>query len=460
MLTAEVFTIPYAGDLFIVYSPLRRTAFAANGALVNKIAEIQEGVFCPQTAEDHALIDFLERLEIVNAGPESDPSTFSEGTPSPTQVTLFLTTACNLRCTYCYASAGETAARFMPLETATRAIDFVARNANDQSAGSFEIIYHGGGEPTVHWSVLTQSLEYARKVASQMNLRVRASAGTNGVFSDSQLDWIVANLESVTLSFDGLPEAHDAHRLTVIGQPSSGAVMRTMRRFDENQFPYGLRMTVTADQITRLPDSVEFICARFNPARIQIEPAYQIGRGRSAASAETEAFITAFREARSRAAARQKEIVYSAARIDTLTNHFCGITQDSFAVTPEGDVSACYEVFSREQEWSSTFFYGRQSDSPAGFDFALAALGDLRRKVVNNRPFCQGCFAKWHCAGDCYHKALNVGSGEFAGTDRCHITRELTKDALLGRIAESGGMFWHGAGDSAGNRAAGKEVLL
>jgi hypothetical protein len=34
------------------------------------------------------------------------------------------------------------------------------------------------------------------------------------------------------------------------------------------------------------------------------------------------------------------------------------------------------------------------------------------------------------------------GGMEFHGSDRCHITRELTKDQLLDRIAESGGVFW------------------
>jgi uncharacterized protein len=71
-------------------------------------------------------------------------------------------------------------------------------------------------------------------------------------------------------------------------------------------------------------------------------------------------------------------------------------------------------------------------------------LNNLRDLSVQQREFCQGCFAKWTCAGDCYHKALTIsGPGEFQGSDRCHITRELTKDQLLEKIAASGGLFWH-----------------
>ena len=62
---------------------------------------------------------------------------------------------------------------------------------------------------------------------------------------------------------------------------------------------------------------------------------------------------------------------------------------------------------------------------------------------MENREFCQDCFAKWHCAGDCLHKSVSSGSVEFQGSDRCNITRELVKDLILEKIADAGGMFWH-----------------
>ena len=46
----------------------------------------------------------------------------------PTAVTLFLTSACNLRCVYCYASGGEQP-RYLDEQVALDAIDFVVDNA-------------------------------------------------------------------------------------------------------------------------------------------------------------------------------------------------------------------------------------------------------------------------------------------------------------------------------------------
>jgi uncharacterized protein len=323
----------------------------------------------------------------------------------------------------------------------------------------FEINYHGGGEPTVNWRTMTASLDYARELAAAQGLRVLASSATNGVLKDEQIDWMIANLHGVSLSFDGLPEVQDRHRPTVAGKGSSDRVIHTIRRFDDAGFPYGVRVTVTEDQIPLMADSIEFICAQFGVSRIQVEPAYAIGRWAQAPSAETAAFIAGFREAQDRAHRYGRDITFSAARIGLLTSHFCGISQDSFALSPDGNVSACYEVFSEDNPWGKVFFYGRPDVINGGYAFDLQRLDHLRRQAVHHHEYCQGCFAKWTCAGDCYHKSLTVnGDAGFAGSDRCNITRELTKDQILARIAAAGGVFWHEPPASEpATRPAGKE---
>ncbi len=280
--------------------------------------------------------------------------------------------------------------------------------------------------------------------AAEFGLDVYAGAATNGVLNDRKIDWMVANLNGASVSFDGLPGVHDRHRVLSNGGGSSDRVMNTLRRFGEARFDYAVRMTVTREQINVLPDSVEFICRHFQPARIQVEPSYQLGRWADAPSSETTEFIEAFREAQTRAGSFDREITYSAARLNTLTNHFCGATQDSFCLSPDGNVSACYEAFSEDEQWAEVFFYGKPESSGEGYEWDGEVLQNLRNQAVQHRSYCQGCLAKWHCAGDCYHKALTVNrEAAFAGSDRCHITGELTKDQILARIAAAGGLFWH-----------------
>jgi uncharacterized protein len=444
--SAELFSIPLDDGSFIVYAPLRRAAFVANRAMVNFIDALRAGRSTGHELKaNEGLVEFLRSLEIVDGCPEIRPAVGNfKGRPRPTSVTLFLTTACNLRCTYCYACAGDRPATFMNIDTAKRGIDFVIANAVETGKPEIEITFHGGGEPTVHWKVMCAALEYAHKCCSTCGLAVKAYSATNGVLSPGQTEWIVANLQGLSVSFDGVPEAHDSNRLTILGQGSSSDVMRTLRALDAAHFPYGLRVTVTAEHIAHLPESVQFICSQFCPRQIMVEPAYNLGRWSEAPSAESQSFIDAFREASAVARRFGRSLYFSAARVGLLTNHFCGVTQDAFALSPAGNVSACYEAFDEGGALSDTFFYG-SALAGGGYDFNLQVLDNLRAQVVERRAFCEGCFAKWSCAGDCLHKSLAV-SEVFGGSDRCHITRELTKDQILTKIEESGGVFWHEGG--------------
>ncbi len=440
-LCTELFSIALDRDQFLIYAPLVRVAFVANAELVNALADVEAG----GQPSDPGLPAFLNNLGLTGERCESLHCRQLIGQPSPTAVTLFLTTACNLRCTYCYASAGDAPTRAMTLDVAKRGIDYVAGNAHRTAQRRFELAYHGGGEPSVNWRVMVDSLDYARGVASRYGLEVAAATATNGMLSDTQIDWMISNLDGLTVSFDGLPSAQDRHRMTADGRGSSKRVEHALHRFDAARMNYGIRVTVTEDQIPLLEAGVDHICRHFSPSRIQVEPAYQLGRGCGAPSAETKDFITAFRAAQVRALMFGREINFSAARLGTLTNHFCGVSQDTFCLSPDGNVSACYEVFSESNPWAKMFFYGKAATAGGGYEFDTQRLDHLRGLSVENKTFCQGCFAKWHCAGDCHHKAVSAGGDEsFRGSDRCHITRELLKDQIVQRIASSGGLVWRG----------------
>ncbi len=440
VVTAETFVIPLDGDSSIVYAPLRRAAFVANRHLVNFLAALSSGEWRRDVdPEDHA-IEFLRGLEILDSGPETVPDLPSNKVLPPTLVTLFLTNACNLRCVYCYATAGELKRETMDLATAQAAIQFVAQNAYHRGEKLFEVAYHGGGEPTQNWDVLIGSFRYAQLLAKDLGLTVRGTCATNGVLGRPQVDWIIANLAGASVSCDGLPEVQDANRPTVAGRGTSKILLQTLRRFDEAGFPYGLRLTVLPNQIDQLADSVEFLCQATAVQRIQAEPVYRMGRWESRSAAESGDFVAGFREAKKRAQRHGRELFFSAARVDSLSGHFCHATTDLFAVTPRGSVSACFEVYSEGCNLASEFLYGNLS-AKGELCFDITRQSRLRELTVHNIDYCRGCFARWHCAGDCPNKRL--AQKDTSGSERCDITRELCKDILLERIRDSGGLFWH-----------------
>lgn len=441
-LPAELFALPLSQSDYLVYAPLRRAALIANAALVCFLGKLQAGERSVDAAPEIAAL--LRNCGMIGPPDEHAPAASPEGPPRPTVATLLLTSACNLRCRYCYAAAGERPPVFMQPATARRAIDFVAANAVSAGATSFEVAYHGAGEPALHWRLLEESHLYASGVARSCGPRLRSSLTTNGVLTPGKRAWIVSHLGSANVSFDGLPEVQDANRRFPSGRGSSDFVLATLRAFDRAGFRYSIRMTVTAETAPRLAQSVAFLCRRFRPRAIQVEPLYRMGRGRDAADAETGVFIEAFRAARRTSGKAARLLRFSGARLGTTTNRFCGVANDNFCVSPAGNVSACHEVADEHQPWAERFFYGRPSAGASGFDFDEQVYTALRGHTVDRLEYCSGCFAKWSCAGDCYHKALHCDPAGFSGAGRCEIIRALTKDQILEKIAASGGVFWKG----------------
>jgi uncharacterized protein len=450
-LSAEIFLIPLEDRKFIVYAPLRQSAFIGNEYVADCIRRLQKGEWY-SNRRDVTLVKLLRGLDMVDAGPESRPSRLFPSNPAPTSVTLFLTTACNLRCSYCYASAGNRRPRSMSLSTAQRGIDFAAQNAAATPCRTLGVSYHGGGEPTVNWLVLSGSADYARSRARELGLTLQITLTTNGILSEEQRAWVRANVTSLTISCDGLPAIHDRHRIDAKGRPSSARVFETLSYLDKSGGRYGIRATVTADAFELLPDSVDFLTSQFRAEGIQVEPVYLLGRALEARTAESDGFVDAFRRARDRAAANGRRLWFSGARVGTLTNHFCSATQDNFCLSAAGNVTSCYEAFSEDVSHVKVFYYGRPSNGASGYDFDLKVLDHLRAQAVENRRFCSDCFAKWTCGGDCYYKwRAGSHSSEFDGSPRCHIIRELTKDQIIEKISEAGGTFWHGSQSSKGH---------
>ncbi len=305
----------------------------------------------------------------------------------------------------------------MSLLTAQRGIDFVCRNALERGKQEVLIGYHGGGEPTVHWPVLTASFAYAQERGRQYGLDIAGSMATNGVLSAQQQQWIIRNLRGVNLSVDGLPQVQNRQRPTATGGPSTEDVLRTFRAFDDAGFPYGIRITVTGASCESLPGSVTHLLENAHPKHIQVEPVYVLGRARRSDLAVSPlSFVEAFQAARKIAVQAGVDFYYSAARVGVLTNRFCQSCGEGFSLTPQGLVSSCYEVPGPETEFSDQFIFGYFDEARQHYIFDDDKLARLRAHTVETTPWCRDCFCKWHCGGDCSYKSRHAFvDGEFRG---------------------------------------------
>ncbi len=332
----------------------------------------------------------------------------------------------------------------MKWEIAQAAIEYVLREVKKNRSESITLGFHGGGEPTLNWDTLTKAVRYIRNEAQRNSLGLHITGSSNGYWPEQKLDFILKNFTELSMSFDGIPLVQNRQRPAKDNRESFSAVAKTLNALDERQFNYGIRMTVTEDSVNHLEESVSFICERFNPKKIQVEPVFLEGRAikNDSQIKNLELFIRQFIKSHEIAERHGITFFYSGARIEVLTQRFCLAACRAFVVTPDGDVTTCFETYGRDHPLSEQFMVGKY-DSRGGFVMDNEKLNRHFSRVVDNIPYCESCYCRWHCAGDCAIKTLSPMQTEgFAPTERCYINRELTKYLILRNIRENGGLFW------------------
>ena len=437
----EIYTLAY-DDHYIVYRPLLRLAFAANAALVNWIATMEDTVPTPCNDHESACYRFLERVGFFQPDPAPPEPDESMAPWRPTCAVLCLTNQCNLRCVYCYASAGEQKPRTLSPAMGKNVIDAVCSNAIQADAASFSISFHGGGEPTLASDVLRELAQYANASPLPVNL----SLTTNGCWSHAASDWMLDTFQEFTISCDGLPAVQNRQRPQVSRKGSFRRVMTTIHALDRAGSRYGVRLTATDQSIAHLAESIEFLCRETQCRVFQVEPSFSQGRAdrNQAVLSRFDPFIEAFLDAYDIAASHGRHLYYSGARPWLITSMFCQSPYASVVVTPDGDLSTCFEVIDPAHPLYQTFFMGNLStDSPVIRDHS--ARHRLLADIENHRQQCRHCFCYWHCAGDCPAKRLSAHAPLISAADgRCYLNRTITK-ALIARYMAAGGGIWVGS---------------
>ena len=426
-INSDLFTIPRGDGTYILYAPLNRKVGVVNGTGVNAIVRFLDGETL--AGNEKSFVDSLYQNRFLTEEEPARPVFPDNYMFMPHEVTLFATGRCNLRCRYCYADAGKQN-RDMSLETAKAAIDLIAGNAGLIGLSQFKVGFHGGGEPTTAWDLVTQAVDYAYQVAEDKGLDVEVFAATNGMFNEKQRDYILQKFTNLNISIDGPADIQNYNRPKVDGSGSFAVIRDNLKFLDEHEFSYGVRATVTKKDVHRIEEIVEWFKSEFNINFLHLEPVWLCGRclttGEEAPSDED--FIKYYSRAMDKAEKIGVNLIYSGLRLDSLLSKFCGAAGDGFNVLPDGNVTSCYEVTENDDPKAELFHYGRYDFNTKEFVFDMDKIKRLQQFSVENIVYCRNCFCKWHCAGDCISKVFDAGkSFQHEGSARCTLNRRLTQ---------------------------------
>lgn len=426
----ELFLIE-EGETLILYAPLRRVMARINAG--TRVALRKELAGEALDDDQRAAVDTLRHHGFFDElSPPPVPEKFE-----PTHVTLFPTDACNLRCRYCYAAAEEGAHK-LPMEAARAAIDLVAENSVRLGRSNFLVGFHGNGEPFMAYDVIRECAEYTQHTAKRLGTKGFLTSATNGVLSESQLDFVLAWFTALNISSDILPDLQNRQRPFPGGAGSFDVVDNTIKRIDAAGLNYGIRATLTESCVERLTEMADFVMEHYpSCSQVHLEPAWEVGRalttGERTPMAET--FVSQYLTAVEKLGNKGVKLVYSGARQDLLSPTFCSVCRGSFTVSAEAKVTSCYEVCTEEDPRSERFLFGRYDFESGRYLFDEEKMDALATLHVSNMPYCRDCFCKWHCAGDCAAKLLGTKAPEdHSGSARCIINRALTKKQILRKM--------------------------
>jgi uncharacterized protein len=222
------------------------------------------------------------------------------------------------------------------------------------------------------------------------------------------------------------------------GGDSFAAVDRTMRRLSEVGMNFGIRTTVTTQMVDSLERITAFVLENYPSCeQLHVEPVWECGRCKTSADEppDLQRFIDNYLKAVAASKSTNLHIVYSGARQDIVTDAFCKAAHGGFTVTPTGDITACYEVSYRSDPRSERYFFGRYDPELGKYTIDEGKLESLGEITVFNMPYCQDCFCKWHCAGDCSAKLETWRDpANHGGSYRCEINRYLTLNQIQRRM--------------------------
>lgn len=436
---AETFVCHQDSGRYLLYSPLAGVVAEVNrdALIIIKSLKIQYPNPCMATMIPEAyktMIDFvrqsrlLQTREVITCTPRM----------YRTRVDLCLTSACNMRCGYCFGSGGEHK-KYMRWEIAKAALDLTVEAILKKGRKDIEVAFQGDGEQFLAWPLMKRCTDYIRNLAHIYDLRLRIWSISNGVLSREVIRWIIENLDSIAISLDGTPDVQNIQRPLLNNRESASIVINTIRQLDDARFDYSLRATITHLNIKQMPEIVEFVATNFPHAKsLVLDPLFPsyISEKNGWHAPAGEDFVAGYIEAQKIADEANLRLGYTGFfNMAELTGYHCDAWGIKIAVTPEGFVSSCPLVATLEDPRSDFCIYGRYSDGK--FEFNWSKLRNIMRRNLAHLPYCANCMVRWHCAGECYSRLMMIANPyEPWRSFRCEINRRLLPYELERRLAQ------------------------
>ena len=327
---------------------------------------------------------------------------------------LHVTARCNLRCTHCYAEAGETGDEMD--------IADISKLSEEALGLHFRQIVMTGGEPLRHGrrKELLSLCRSLRHRGSNIVLRTNLT----GVFTDDELKDIASSFDQVAVSVDGNRQTHDLRR----GDGTYDNVTANIERYMYLSFEMtdaaemSLACVMDSQSINSDPgNSVRELARRLGIPRIRFKSLLPLGR---AASMEGEVICEGMND---------YEEPLEMLRMPFRPLVSCGIGENIY-IRPDGGSYPCYA-------WQTEHSYlGNVCEEGLCTVLGKDVFTRLRRCTVDTIEKCRECEYRYICGGACRAWGNRDETDPNAAPPECeHLKRRASSllDAAMGYLNET-----------------------
>ena len=340
-------------------------------------------------------------------------------------LSFFLTTECNLDCSYCYTNKHSHEHQTLDLEFAKFGMDeYFKTNYRKR------IRFQGPGEPTSKFGLMKKIRDYAYSiVGDELSLEIQ----TNGVFNREVRDWLCENADVIWVSFDGLPEIHDKYRRTYNTDKTTAKTIEKNVSYltKSGKGMTGIRTTITSENLYKQKECIKYFSG------MGVENIWSDHVFPSVGEKETEDTFDMMEYAKefiiATDFAEEIGIFYGSiltCNFDEETIYNCRACLPMPHLTTDGYVSACdMALFGKDENHMSVFIYGKWDKKNNKIVYDQNKIDMIRSRSANNMPGCKNCIAKYHCAGYCLGEVTNETGNMFGKkVEVCEPIRYLFKN--------------------------------
>jgi len=342
-------------------------------------------------------------------------------------LTIILTSACNLRCKYCYGG-GEWIPQIMSFETAKKAIDFLVKN---RSSSYLTIIFFGG-EPLMNFPLLEQIVNYCKSIQEKISVEFDYSITTNGTLVTERIATFFDNNNfHVNISIDGDKETHDRCRCDIHGQGTYDDVIQGISKIPLEKRT--ARGTITGKNTN--VDELFHSLAAVGFSNVHFEIVTSAEDGVKIDEKGVANYIACYKKLCDEAynlivsgESNLKERIYGPIKDDleklskqTLRTHFCKAAKQYIAVDVDGKLYPCHRYIGKPQYSIGDIING---------------FSQSRERYIQTSIFtqnhCNRCWARYLCGGGCDNEAETLNNDIRVPIEiKCDIRKKMLYEGLI-----------------------------